>query len=49
MNFLNNLLPPSAKKEAGTEELPITPEDETDAEKEGEKKEEAIVARKKSN
>lgn len=50
MNFLNNLLPPSTKKEGGQEELPTIPEEEeAEAEKEGEKKGEAIVARKKSN
>ncbi|XP_068995248.1 intermembrane lipid transfer protein VPS13A isoform X2 [Embiotoca jacksoni] len=50
MNFLNNLLPPSTKKEGGQEELPTIPEvDEAEAEREGEKKEEATVARKKSS
>lgn len=50
MNFLNNLLPPSTKKEGGQEELPTIPEeDEAEAEKEGEKKGEAILTRKKSN
>lgn len=50
MNFLNNLLPPSTKKEGGQEELPTIPEeDEAEAEREGEKKEEAIVTKKKSN
>lgn len=48
MNFLNNLLPPSTKKEGGQEELPTIPE-EDEAEREGEKKEEAIVTKKKSN
>ncbi|XP_028433878.1 intermembrane lipid transfer protein VPS13A isoform X2 [Perca flavescens] len=49
MNFLNNLLPPSTKKEGGQEELPTIPEeDEAEAEREGEKKEEATVTRKKS-
>lgn len=49
MNYLNNLLPPSTKKEGGQEELPTIPEEEeAEAEKEGEKKGEAIVARKKS-
>ncbi|TNN62598.1 Vacuolar protein sorting-associated protein 13A [Liparis tanakae] len=49
MNFLSNLLPPSTKKEGGQEELPAIPEeDEADAEREGEKKEEATVTRKKS-
>ncbi|XP_035848434.1 vacuolar protein sorting-associated protein 13A isoform X2 [Sander lucioperca] len=47
MNFLNNLLPPSTKKEGGQEELPTIPE-EDEAEREGEKKEEATVTRKKS-
>ncbi|XP_033946667.1 intermembrane lipid transfer protein VPS13A [Pseudochaenichthys georgianus] len=47
MNFLTNLLPPSTKKEAVQEELPIIPEEE-EAEKEGEKKEETTVAKKKS-
>uniref|UniRef100_A0A3B4Z0W4 Vacuolar protein sorting 13 homolog A n=1 Tax=Stegastes partitus TaxID=144197 RepID=A0A3B4Z0W4_9TELE len=42
MNFLNNLLPPSTKKEGGQEELPTIPEeDEGEAEKEEEKKEES--------
>lgn len=50
MNFLSNLVPPSTKKEGGQEELPTIPEeDETEAEREGEKKEEATVTRKKSN
>lgn len=50
MNFLNNLLPPSTKKEGGQEELPTIPEeDEAEAEREGEKKEEATVTRKRSN
>uniref|UniRef100_A0A671VK31 Vacuolar protein sorting 13 homolog A n=1 Tax=Sparus aurata TaxID=8175 RepID=A0A671VK31_SPAAU len=45
MNYLNNLLPPSTKKEGGQEELPTIPEEEeAEAEKEGEKKGEAIVA-----
>ncbi|XP_074493929.1 intermembrane lipid transfer protein VPS13A isoform X2 [Sebastes fasciatus] len=49
MNFLTNLLPPSTKKEGVQEELPTIPEeDEAEAEKEGEKKEEATVPRKKS-
>nr|XP_020458048.1 vacuolar protein sorting-associated protein 13A isoform X1 [Monopterus albus] len=48
MNFVNSLLPPSTKKEGGQEELPTIPEeDETEAEREGEKKEEAIVTTKK--
>ncbi|XP_026177375.1 intermembrane lipid transfer protein VPS13A isoform X2 [Mastacembelus armatus] len=48
MNFLNNLLPPSTKKEGGQEELPTIPEeDEAEAEREEEKKEEATVAKKK--
>ncbi|XP_017269300.1 vacuolar protein sorting-associated protein 13A isoform X2 [Kryptolebias marmoratus] len=48
MNFLNNLLPPSAKKECGVEELPTIPEEEeADAEREEEKKEEATVSKKK--
>uniref|UniRef100_A0AAQ6A429 Vacuolar protein sorting 13 homolog A n=1 Tax=Amphiprion ocellaris TaxID=80972 RepID=A0AAQ6A429_AMPOC len=48
MNFLNNLLPPSTKKEGGQEELPTIPEeDEGEGEKEGEKKEETTVTRKK--
>uniref|UniRef100_A0A671VJ10 Vacuolar protein sorting 13 homolog A n=1 Tax=Sparus aurata TaxID=8175 RepID=A0A671VJ10_SPAAU len=39
MNYLNNLLPPSTKKEGGQEELPTIPEEEeAEAEKEGEKK-----------
>nr|XP_046243502.1 vacuolar protein sorting-associated protein 13A isoform X2 [Scatophagus argus] len=49
MTFLDNLLPPSTKKEAGQEELPTIPEeDEAEAEREGEKKEETVVTRKKS-
>ncbi|AWP07199.1 putative vacuolar protein sorting-associated protein 13A [Scophthalmus maximus] len=49
MNFLNNLLPPSTKKEGGQEELPTIPEeDEVEGEREGEKKEEATITRKKS-
>lgn len=50
MNFLNKLLPESNKKEGGQEELPTIPEeDEAEAEREGEKKEEATVAKKRSN
>ncbi|XP_028312141.1 intermembrane lipid transfer protein VPS13A isoform X2 [Gouania willdenowi] len=50
MNFLNNLLPPSDKKEGGLEELPtITEENETDTEGEEEKKEETNVAKKKTS
>ncbi|KAM7416667.1 hypothetical protein PAMA_018632 [Pampus argenteus] len=45
MNFLNNLLPPSTKKEGGQEELPTIPEED---EAEGEKKDETTVAKKKS-
>uniref|UniRef100_A0A672HME5 Vacuolar protein sorting 13 homolog A n=1 Tax=Salarias fasciatus TaxID=181472 RepID=A0A672HME5_SALFA len=38
MNFLNNLLPPSTKKEGGQDELPTIPEeDEADGEKEASK------------
>ncbi|XP_033475720.2 intermembrane lipid transfer protein VPS13A isoform X1 [Epinephelus lanceolatus] len=49
MNFLNNLLPPSTKKEGGPEELPTIPEeDEAEPEKEGEKKEDTTLTRKKS-
>lgn len=51
MNFLNNLLPPSNKKEGGSEELPTIPEEdeaEAEADKEGEKKEEAVIPKKKS-
>lgn len=48
MNFLTNLLPQSAKKEAGPEELPTIPEEEeAEGEKEGEKREETAVIRKK--
>ena len=48
MNFLSNLLPPSTKKEGGQEELPtIQEEDEAEADREGEKKEEAVSAKKK--
>uniref|UniRef100_A0A8C6Q3J4 Vacuolar protein sorting 13 homolog A n=1 Tax=Nothobranchius furzeri TaxID=105023 RepID=A0A8C6Q3J4_NOTFU len=44
MNFLNNLLPPTTKKEGGPEELPAIPEeDEAEAEREGEKKEETYA------
>uniref|UniRef100_A0A7N6AUJ7 Vacuolar protein sorting 13 homolog A n=1 Tax=Anabas testudineus TaxID=64144 RepID=A0A7N6AUJ7_ANATE len=39
MNFINNLLPPSTKKEGAQGELPTIPE-EDEAEREGEKKEE---------
>lgn len=47
MNFLNNLLPPPAKKEGKQEELPTIPEaDET--EKEEGKKTETTVSRRKS-
>uniref|UniRef100_A0A3Q1IKJ5 Uncharacterized protein n=1 Tax=Anabas testudineus TaxID=64144 RepID=A0A3Q1IKJ5_ANATE len=46
MNFINNLLPPSTKKEGAQGELPTIPE-EDEAEREGEKKEEATVTRKK--
>uniref|UniRef100_A0AAQ5ZIR7 Vacuolar protein sorting 13 homolog A n=1 Tax=Amphiprion ocellaris TaxID=80972 RepID=A0AAQ5ZIR7_AMPOC len=46
MNFLNNLLPPSTKKEGGQEELPTIPEeDEGEGEKEGEKKEETTSSK----
>ncbi|XP_069379782.1 intermembrane lipid transfer protein VPS13A isoform X2 [Paralichthys olivaceus] len=49
MNFLNNLLPVSTKKEGGQEELPTIPEeDEVEGEKEGEKKEEATVSKKRN-
>uniref|UniRef100_A0A4W6GBL2 Vacuolar protein sorting 13 homolog A n=1 Tax=Lates calcarifer TaxID=8187 RepID=A0A4W6GBL2_LATCA len=49
MNFLNNLLPPSTKKEGGQEELPTIPEEEeVEAEREGEKKEGAALTRKRS-
>lgn len=48
MNFLDNLLPTSAKKEAGQEELPTIPEGD-EGDKDGEKKEEAVVIKKKSN
>ena len=49
MNFLSNLLPQSTKKEEGQEELPAIPEeDEAEAEKEGEKKEEVAINKKKS-
>ncbi|XP_015828201.3 intermembrane lipid transfer protein VPS13A isoform X1 [Nothobranchius furzeri] len=49
MNFLNNLLPPTTKKEGGPEELPAIPEeDEAEAEREGEKKEETAVTKKKT-
>lgn len=48
MNFINNLLPPSTKKEGAQGELPTIPE-EDEAEREGEKKEEATVTRKKRN
>ncbi|XP_063754200.1 vacuolar protein sorting-associated protein 13A isoform X1 [Eleginops maclovinus] len=47
MNFLNNLLPPSTKKEGVQEDLPTIPEEE-EAEKEEEKKEETTVMKKKS-
>lgn len=46
MNFLNNLLPPSTKKEGVQEELPIIPE-EDEPEKEGEKMTEPVVTKKK--
>ncbi|XP_042276726.1 vacuolar protein sorting-associated protein 13A isoform X1 [Thunnus maccoyii] len=50
MNFLSNLLPPSAKKEGVQEELPTIPEeDEGEGEREGEKKEETTVAKKKTS
>lgn len=50
MNFINNLLPPSTKKEEAQGELPVIPEeDEAEAEREGEKKEETTVTRKKRN
>ncbi|KAM4575849.1 intermembrane lipid transfer protein VPS13A isoform 2-T2 [Odontesthes bonariensis] len=50
MNFLSNLLPQSTKKEEGQEELPTIPEeDEAEAEKEGEKKEEVAINKKKSS
>ncbi|XP_047447117.1 vacuolar protein sorting-associated protein 13A isoform X3 [Mugil cephalus] len=47
MNFLNNLQPPSTKKEGGQDELPTIPE-EDEGEREEEKKEETTVTRKKS-
>ncbi|XP_035999665.1 vacuolar protein sorting-associated protein 13A isoform X1 [Fundulus heteroclitus] len=46
INFLSNLLPQSTKKEGGPEELPTIPE-ETEAEKEGKKKGETTVTKKK--
>lgn len=46
MNFLNNLLPPSTKKEGWQEELPTIPE-EDETEKEGEKMTEPVVTKKK--
>lgn len=46
MNFLNNLLPPSTKKEGGQEELPTIPE-EDETEKEGDKMLETVVTKKK--
>lgn len=46
MNFLNNLLPPSTKKEGEQEELPTIPE-EDESEKEGEKMMEPVVTKKK--
>lgn len=46
MNFLNNLLPRSTKKEGGQEELPTIPE-EDENEKEGEKMMEPVVTKKK--
>ncbi|XP_051279372.1 vacuolar protein sorting-associated protein 13A isoform X1 [Dicentrarchus labrax] len=50
LNFLDNLRPPSTKKEAGQEELPTIPEeDEGEGEREEEKKEETTVTRKKSS
>ncbi|XP_062274089.1 vacuolar protein sorting-associated protein 13A isoform X2 [Scomber scombrus] len=52
INFLNNLLPPSTKKEGGQEELPTIPEEEEaegEREREGEKKEETTVAKKKTS
>ncbi|XP_072243960.1 intermembrane lipid transfer protein VPS13A isoform X1 [Leuresthes tenuis] len=50
MNFLSNLLPQSTKKEEGQEELPPIPEeDEAEAEKEGEKKEEVAINKKKTS
>ncbi|XP_068165987.1 intermembrane lipid transfer protein VPS13A [Antennarius striatus] len=45
MTFLNNLLPPSTKKEGGVEELPAIPEEDAETEKKGE----AIVPKKKSS
>lgn len=48
MNFLDNLLPTSPKKGAGQEELPTIPEGD-EGDKDGEKKEEAVVTKKKSN
>uniref|UniRef100_A0A7N6BFF1 Vacuolar protein sorting 13 homolog A n=1 Tax=Anabas testudineus TaxID=64144 RepID=A0A7N6BFF1_ANATE len=44
MNFINNLLPPSTKKEGAQGELPTIPE-EDEAEREGEKKEEATKSK----
>lgn len=50
MNFVNNLLPPSTKKEGAQGELPTIPEeDEAEAEREEEKKGEATGTRKKRN
>ncbi|KAM4746510.1 intermembrane lipid transfer protein VPS13A isoform 2-T2 [Anableps anableps] len=48
INFLSNLLPSSTKKEGGPEELATIPE-EDEAEKEGEKKEEMAVTKRKSS
>ncbi|XP_053725885.1 vacuolar protein sorting-associated protein 13A isoform X1 [Synchiropus splendidus] len=49
MNFLNNLLPPSEKKETAQDELPtIQEEDESEGDKGG-KKEETAVTKKKSS
>ena len=49
MNFLNSLLPPSAEKGAGPEDLPTIPEeDEGEGDEEGEKKE-STVAKKPCN
>uniref|UniRef100_A0A8C4FEN5 Vacuolar protein sorting 13 homolog A n=1 Tax=Dicentrarchus labrax TaxID=13489 RepID=A0A8C4FEN5_DICLA len=46
LNFLDNLRPPSTKKEAGQEELPTIPEeDEGEGEREEEKKEETTSSK----
>ncbi|XP_075995110.1 intermembrane lipid transfer protein VPS13A isoform X2 [Genypterus blacodes] len=49
MNFLNNLLPPSANKKGGQEELPTIPEEDEVEGEVGEEKKESTVTKRKSS